>query len=80
MGIDSYELNVQGAAHGHRRVEDILWVARSLEAVHEEEKQYSRGRKTTLVARFVTNELDRSPDTERLVKKVLVLPCERREA
>ncbi len=39
MGMDSHELNVQVAAYGHRRVDDVLWVARSLEAVHEEEKQ-----------------------------------------
>ncbi len=33
MGMDSHELNVQVAAHGHHKVEDVLQVARSLEAV-----------------------------------------------
>ncbi len=36
MGMESHELSVQVAAHGHRRMEDTLRVARSLEAVHEE--------------------------------------------
>ena len=30
LGIGNHELSVQVVAHGHRRVEDILWVARSL--------------------------------------------------
>ncbi len=71
MGMDNHELNVQVAAHGHRRVDDILRVARSLEAVREEEKQYSQGQKPTLQARFVTKEQSRSPDTGILVKEVL---------
>ncbi len=69
MGMDNHELNVQVAAHG--RVDDVLRVARSLEAVHEKEKQYSRGRKPTPQARFVTNEGSRSSDTDELVKEVL---------
>ncbi len=38
LGMGNHELSVQGAAHGHRRMEDILRVARSLEAVQEDEK------------------------------------------
>ena len=34
MGMESHELSVQVAAHGHHRMEDVLQVARSLEAVH----------------------------------------------
>ncbi len=47
MVMDSHELNVQVAAHGHHRVDDVAQVARSIEVVHEEEKQYSRGQKPT---------------------------------
>ena len=67
MGMDSHEPNVQVAAHGHHRVDDVLQVACSLEAVREKEKQYSRGRKPTPQARF--DEQTRSPDTDRLVRK-----------
>ncbi len=74
MGMDSHELNVQVAAHGHRRVDDVLRVARSLEAVREEEKQYFRGRKPTPQARFVTDERTRSSDTDEPVKEVLAQP------
>ncbi len=38
LGMVNHELSVQVAAHGHRCVEDMLRVARSLEAVQEEEK------------------------------------------
>ncbi len=71
MGMDSHELNIQVAARDHRRVDDILRVAHSLEAVRKEEKQYSQGQKPTPQARFVTKERSRSPDTDRLVKEVL---------
>ncbi len=71
MGMDSHELNVQVAAHGYRRVDDVLGDARSLEAVHEEDKQYFRGRKPTPQARFVTDERPRSSDADKLVKEVL---------
>ncbi len=71
MGMDSHELNVQVAVHLHRRVDDVLRVARSLEAVHEEEKQYFRGRKPAPQAGFVTDERSRSSDTDELVKEVL---------
>ncbi len=37
MGMESHQLSVQVAAHGHRRMENVLRVARSLEAAHEEE-------------------------------------------
>ncbi len=38
LGMGNHKLSVQVAAHGHRRMEDILQVARSLEAVQEDEK------------------------------------------
>ena len=41
LGMDNHELSVQVAAHGHRRTEDVLRLARSLEAVHEEERHAS---------------------------------------
>ncbi len=27
MGMESHELNVQVVAHGHRKLDDVLWVA-----------------------------------------------------
>ncbi len=36
-GMGNHELSIQVAAHGHRRVEDIVWVACSLETIHKEE-------------------------------------------
>ena len=68
--MDHYA-NVQVAAHDHRRVDDVLRVARSLEAVCEEEKQYFRGRKPAPQAHFVTDERTRSSDMDELVKEVL---------
>ncbi len=41
LGMGNHELSVQVAAHGHRRMEDILRVARSLEPVQEDEKFHS---------------------------------------
>ncbi len=35
MGMDSHELNIQVAAHGHHRVKNIQRFACSLEAMHE---------------------------------------------
>ncbi len=59
------------AAHGHRRMEDILRVARSLEAVQEDQKFRPRGHKPSTQARFVIDERDHSPDTKQLEKDVL---------
>ncbi len=64
LRMENHELNVQVAAHGHRRIEDMLRVARSLEAVHEEEKHTPRSRKPTMQARFVTPEPGETTDME----------------
>ncbi len=45
LGMDTHELSVQVAAHGHRPTEEVLRLAWSLEAVHEEEKHASHPRK-----------------------------------
>ncbi len=71
LGMGNHELNLQVAAHGHRRMEDILRVARSLEAVQEDEKFHPRGHKSSSQARFIADERDHSPDTKQLVKDVL---------
>ncbi len=71
LGMGNHELSVQVTAHGHRHMEDILRVARSLEAVQEDEKFRPRGHKPSTQARFVTDEHDHSPDTKQLVKDVL---------
>ncbi len=71
LGMVNHELNVQVAAHGHRRIEDVLHVAHSLEAVHEEEKHAPRSRKPTTQARFVTPESGETTDTERVLKEIL---------
>ncbi len=51
--MDNHELSVQVVAHGHRRMEDILRVARSLEAV---QKFRPRGHKPSTQVRFVADE------------------------
>ncbi len=71
LGMGNHELSVQVAAHGHRRMKDILRVARSLEAVQEDEKFRPQGHKPSTQARFVADERDHSPDTKQLVKDVL---------
>ncbi len=71
LGMGNHELSMQVAAHGHRLMEDILRVARSLEAVQEDEKFHPRGHKPSTQARFVTDERDHSPDTKQLAKDVL---------
>ncbi len=71
--MGNHELSVQVAVYGYRRVDVILRVARSLEAVQEEEKFHPLGHKTTNQARFVTDERDQSPYTKQLVKDVLAL-------
>ena len=71
QGMDSHELSVQVATSGCRRLETVLHIARSLEAVHKEEKHHSRGWKPSSQARFMSNERARSPDHKELVKEVL---------
>ncbi len=63
LGMDNHELSVQVAAHGHRRTEDVLRLARSLEAVHEEEKHASRPGKPATQARFMNNVPSDTTDT-----------------
>ncbi len=53
--MDNHELSVQVAAHGHRRTEDIIRLARFLEAVLEEERHASHPRKPATHSRFMTN-------------------------
>ncbi len=72
LGMGNHELSVQLAAHGHRRMEDILRVARSLEAAQEDEKFHPRGHKPNTQACFVADEHDQSPNTKQLVKDMLV--------
>ncbi len=71
MGMESHELSVQVAAHGHHRMEDVLRVARSLEAVHEEERHAPRSRKPATQTRFVTSGQSETTDTDRVVQEVL---------
>ena len=72
QGMDSHELSVQVATSGSCRLETILCMAQSLEAVHEEEKHHSHRRRPSSQARFVSNEHARSPDHKELVKELLV--------
>ncbi len=67
LGMGNHELSVQVAAHGHRRMEDILRVARLREAVQEDEKFRPRGHKPSTQA----DNRDHSPYTKQLVKDVL---------
>ena len=71
LGMDNHELSVQVDAHGHRRTEDVLRLARSLEAVHEEERHVSCPRKHATQARFVKNGPPDITDTERVIQEFL---------
>ena len=71
LGMGNCEHSIQVAAHGHRQVEDILWVARLLWPVHKEEKIHTQGHKPSTQAPFIVNECDQSPDTKQFVKNVL---------
>ena len=66
LGMDNHELSVQVIGHGHRRTEDLLRIARSLEVVHEEEKHASHPRKPAMQARFVTNGPPDTPGPKRV--------------
>ena len=71
QAMDSHELSVQVATSGCRRLQTVLRVAWSLEAVHEEEKHHSHRHKPSSQAHFVSNEHARSPDHKELLKEVL---------
>ncbi len=72
QGMDGHKLSVQVATSGCRRLETVPRIAQSLEAVHEEEKHHSRGRKPSSQALFMSNERARSPEHTELVKEVFV--------
>ncbi len=71
LGMDNHEISMQVAAHGHRRREDLLRLARYLEVVHEEQRHVSHPRKPATQARFVNNGPPDTTDTERVVQEVL---------
>ena len=64
LGMDNHKLSVQVAAHGHQRTKDVLRLARSLQAVHEEERHASHPGKPATQARFVNNGPPDTTDTE----------------
>ncbi len=71
QGMDSHKLSVQVAASGCHCLETVLRVARSLEAVHEQERHHSRGRRPSSQVRFVSSKRVMSPDYKELVKIML---------
>ncbi len=60
-GMDSHELSVQVAANDYHQLEDMLCVARSLEAIHASSQVHS-----------VSDERASAPDHTHLVKDILV--------
>ncbi len=56
MEMNNHKLSVHVTAHGHNRIEDILHIAQSLEAVHEDEKHTPCACKPTTKAQFISNE------------------------
>ncbi len=71
LGMDNHDLSVQVAAYGNRRMEGVLRIVRTLEAVHGEEGHASHPRKPATQARFVNNEPPDTTDTEQVVQNVL---------
>ncbi len=60
-GLDSHGLRVQVAATGIRRIEDLMCMARSLEAVENQEAGHRRQRRGSTQAQFSEEE---GPETE----------------
>ncbi len=69
-GLDSHELRIQVAATGIRRIEDLMRVARSLEAVENQEAGHGRPRRGSNQTWFSDGE---GPETEtdRIVHQLL---------
>ncbi len=68
-GLDSHELRVQVAATGIRRIEEMMRVARSLEAIESQETGYGRQRRGSNQTRFS----EEGPETEatRIAEQIL---------
>ncbi len=60
-GLDSHELRVQVAATGIRCIEDLMHVARLLEAVENQETRYERQHRGSTPTQFLEEE---GPETE----------------
>ncbi len=69
-GLYCHELRVQVAATGIRRIEDLMWVARSLEAVENQEAENGRPRRGSNQARFSEGEGSET-ETTRIVDQIL---------
>ena len=69
-GLDSHELCIQVAATGIQHIEDLMWVARSLETVENQEAGHGRSCRGPNQARFSEGE---GPETEmdRIVDQLL---------
>ncbi len=64
--MDSHQLSVQVVASLCHCLETMLCIARSLEAVNQEERHHSQGRKPSSQVRFMSKECARSPDHKQL--------------
>ncbi len=60
-GLDSHDLRIQVAATGIQRIEDLMWVAHSLEAVENQEAGHGRLRRGSNQTQFSEGE---GPKTE----------------
>ena len=69
-GLDSHELRIQVAATGIRRIEDLMRVARSLEAVKNQETGHGRLRRRSIQTRF-SEEGGPEAQATRIVKQIL---------
>ncbi len=69
-GLDSHELQVQVAATGIQPIEDLMPVARSLEAVENQEAGHRRPRRGSTQARFSEGEGSEAEGT-RIVDQIL---------
>ncbi len=69
-GLDSHELRIQVAATGIRHIEDLMQVARFLEAVENQEAGHGRPRWGTIQAQFSEGEGSETEAT-RIVDQIL---------
>ena len=70
-GLDDHELHVQVATSDVRRIEDLMRIARSLEAVEGEETGRSRSRRGPAQTRFTDETEGSESEVARITDQIL---------
>ncbi len=78
-GLDNHELRVQAATSDVRKMEDLMRIARSLEAVEGEETGRSCTRRGPTQARFTDETEESESEATRIADQIWALSCARVE-